>query len=99
MVNENFVRELETIVGKSNVPVTSTGFELYSYDASLVKGNPGVVVFPANTREVSQTVRAANKGCKHHRGRFSGDLLSGLYDSAIPRCQEKWTENKGLSHF
>jgi len=60
MVNENFIRELETIVGKSNVSVTSTGIELYSYDASLVKGNPGVVVFPANTQEVSQLVKAAN---------------------------------------
>ncbi|MBU0968991.1 MAG: FAD-binding protein [Proteobacteria bacterium] len=61
MLKESLIRELETIVGKSNVSVTSTGIELYSYDASLVKGNPGVVVFPENTREVSQTVQVANK--------------------------------------
>ena len=77
MVNENFIRELETIVGKSNVSVTHTGIELYSYDASLVKGNPGVVVFPANTLEVSQTVKAANKEGIDIVPRGFGTNLSG----------------------
>jgi glycolate oxidase subunit GlcD len=77
MVNENFIRELETIVGRSNVSVTSTGIELYSYDASLVKGNPGVVVFPANTREVSQLVKAANKEGIDIVPRGFGTNLSG----------------------
>ncbi len=77
MVNENFIRELETIVGKSNVSVTNTGIELYSYDASLVKGNPGVVVFPADTREVSQTIKAANKQGIDIVPRGFGTNLSG----------------------
>ena len=77
MVNENFIRELEKIVGKSNVSVTNTGIELYSYDASLVKGNPGVVVFPANTQEVSQLVKAANKEGIDIVPRGFGTNLSG----------------------
>ncbi|MBU0464234.1 MAG: FAD-binding protein [Proteobacteria bacterium] len=77
MANEHFIRELETIVGKSNVSVTNTGIELYSYDASLVKGNPGVVVFPANTREVSQLVKAANKEGIDIVPRGFGTNLSG----------------------
>ncbi|WP_022664812.1 FAD-binding oxidoreductase [Desulfospira joergensenii] len=77
MVNENFIRELESIVGKSHVSLTSTGIELYSYDASLVKGNPGVVVFPANTEEVSQAVKAAIKAGVDFIPRGFGTNLSG----------------------
>jgi len=77
MVNENFIRELETIVGKSNVSVTRTGIELYSYDASLVKGNPGVVVFPENTQAVSQVVRIANREGIDIIPRGFGTNLSG----------------------
>ena len=77
MVTENFIRELETIVGQSNVSVTSTGIELYSYDASLVKGNPGVVIFPADTQEVSQAVKAANKEGIDIVARGFGTNLSG----------------------
>jgi len=77
MVTENFIRELETIIGKANVSVTNTGIELYSYDASLVKGNPGVVIFPANTQEVSQAVKAANKEGIDIVARGFGTNLSG----------------------
>ena len=77
MVNQNFIRELETIVGKSNVSVTTTGIELYSYDASLVKGNPGIVVFPANTQEISKIVKAANKAGVDFIPRGFGTNLSG----------------------
>lgn len=77
MVNENFIRELESIVGKSNVSVTKTGIELYSYDASLIKGNPAIVVFPANTFEVSQVVKAANKEGIDFIPRGFGTNLSG----------------------
>jgi FAD/FMN-containing dehydrogenase len=31
--------------------------ELYSYDASLAKGQPGVVVFPGDTNEAAQVVK------------------------------------------
>ncbi len=77
MVSENFIRELETIVGKSHVSLTHTGIELYSYDASLIKGNPGVVVFPGNTEEVSQTVKAANRAGISFIPRGYGTNLSG----------------------
>lgn len=77
MIDEQFIRNLESIVGKSHVSLTSTGVELYSYDASLVKGNPGVVVFPADTREVSQTVKAANRAGIDFLPRGFGTNLSG----------------------
>ncbi len=77
MVSENFIRELETIVGKDHVSLTHTGIELYSYDASLIKGNPGVVVFPGNTDEVSRTVKAANNAGIAFVPRGYGTNLSG----------------------
>ncbi|MFH2091770.1 MAG: FAD-linked oxidase C-terminal domain-containing protein [Pseudomonadota bacterium] len=77
MMNDVFIRKLESIVGKSNVSVTNTGIELYSYDASQVTGNPGIVVFPANTREISQVVKAANKAGIDFIPRGFGTNLSG----------------------
>ena len=77
MIDEKFIHELESIVGKSRVSVTHTGIELYSYDASLVKGNPGVVVFPADTEEVSQVIRAANAAQVDFVPRGYGTNLSG----------------------
>jgi hypothetical protein len=47
MITDSFIRELEEIVGKQNVSVSRANAELYSYDASLARGKPGVVVFPA----------------------------------------------------
>jgi glycolate oxidase subunit GlcD len=77
MVNENFIRELESIVGASHVAISKTGIELYSYDASLVKSNPGVVVFPGDTHEVSQVVKAANRAGVSFVPRGYGTNLSG----------------------
>ncbi|MCG8568109.1 MAG: FAD-binding protein, partial [Desulfobacterales bacterium] len=77
MIDEKFITELESIVGKSNVSITHTGIELYSYDASLVKGNPGVVVFPENTSEISQIVKAANAAGVDFIPRGYGTNLSG----------------------
>ena len=59
MITDNFKREMESIVGRQNVSASRTIAELYSYDASLAKGNPGVVVFPADGNEVARVVRAA----------------------------------------
>ena len=77
MADEKLIRDLETIVGKSNVSTTNIGIELYSYDASLVRGNPGIVVFPANTQEVSQVVKAAKKAKVDFLPRGFGTNLSG----------------------
>ena len=53
MITDKFIRELEEIVGKEHVSVSRANAELYSYDASLARGKPGVVVFPADSRETA----------------------------------------------
>ena len=47
MITESFVKKMEEIVGKEYVKKSSADIELYSYDASLVTGMPGLIVFPA----------------------------------------------------
>ena len=57
MLSGGFISELQHIVGETQVSVSRAGTELYSYDASLVKGQPGVVVFPGNTEEAARIVK------------------------------------------
>ena len=45
MITDSFIREMEEIVGKENVSVSRANAELYSYDASLARGKPGVCGF------------------------------------------------------
>jgi glycolate oxidase subunit GlcD len=77
MITDSFIREMEEIVGKANVSVSRANAELYSYDASLARGNPGVVVFPADSREVARVVRAAHKSGVPFVPRGFGTNLSG----------------------
>jgi D-lactate dehydrogenase (cytochrome) len=77
MITDNFKREMESIVGRSNVSVSRTISELYSYDASLAKGNPGVVVFPGDGNEVARVVRAARLEGISFVPRGFGTNLSG----------------------
>ncbi|THB76531.1 MAG: FAD-binding protein [Desulfobulbaceae bacterium] len=60
MITETFVQKMEEIVGASYVRKTGADLELYSYDASLVTGRPGLIVFPATTEEVSKVLKAAH---------------------------------------
>ncbi len=50
MITDNFIREMEGIVGKAHVSVSRATTELYSYDASLAKGKPGDGGFPRRYR-------------------------------------------------
>ncbi len=59
MITEDFIKKMEEIVGKSFVSKSGADIELYSYDASLISGKPGLIVFPASTEEVSQIHKAA----------------------------------------
>jgi len=77
MISDNFKREMESIVGRQNVSVSRTISELYSYDASLARGNPGVVVFPADGHEVAHVVRAAHREGIAFVPRGFGTNLSG----------------------
>ena len=77
MLTDSLIGELRNIVGEFQVSVNRADTELYSYDASLARGQPGVVVFPADTREASMIVRAANRAGITFVPRGFGTNLSG----------------------
>ena len=77
MITDKFIREMEDIVGKAHVSVSRANTELYSYDASLAKGKPGVVVFPADSQETARIVRAAHRAAIPLVPRGFGTNLSG----------------------
>ncbi len=58
-MDPRLLRRLRKIVGKEHVRSGPADLEVYSYDASLARGEPGAVVFPGNTRETSEVLRAA----------------------------------------
>ena len=77
MITESFVKKMEEIVGKEYVRSSDADLELYSYDASLVGGKPGLVVFPASTEEVSKVMREAHQAGIPNVGRGFATNLSG----------------------
>ncbi len=77
MITDKFIREMEEIVGKEHVSASRANTELYSYDASLAKGKPGVVVFPADSQEVARVARAAHRSGIPFVPRGFGTNLSG----------------------
>ncbi len=77
MITDQFIREMEEIVGKAHVSVSRANAELYSYDASLAKGKPGIVIFPADSLEVARVVRTAHQAGIPFVPRGFGTNLSG----------------------
>lgn len=77
MKSDKLLRDLERIVGKSQVSASPTDRELYSYDASQVKGIPDIVTFPGDTGEVSRIVRLAHDAGVPFVPRGFGTNLSG----------------------
>jgi FAD/FMN-containing dehydrogenase len=74
---EKLIQKLREIVGESNVSVSHADAELYSYDASLAKGKPGLVVFPADSTEASRVVTRVNDAGIPFVPRGFGTNLSG----------------------
>ncbi len=77
MDKQECIAHLREIVGSENVLSSDTDLELYSYDASLDRARPDVVVLPNTTEEVSRIMALA-----HHEkipviGRGSGTNLTG----------------------
>lgn len=77
MITEQFVSKMEDIVGASHVSKTGADLELYSYDASLVTGRPGLIVFPATTEEVSKILKEAHEAGVPSVARGFATNLSG----------------------
>lgn len=99
MITDNFKREMEGIVGRENVSVSRTISELYSYDASLAKGSPGVVVFPADGNEVARVARAARREGISFVPRGFGTNLSGgtiVADQGLIICLSRLNRILGI---
>jgi len=77
MTAPQFVKTLQGIVGPANVSVSRACAELYSYDGSVMKATPGVVVFPADSGEAAGVVRAAHGAGVPFVPRGFGTNLSG----------------------
>jgi glycolate oxidase subunit GlcD len=77
MLSNELIANLRRIVGEPHVSVSRADAELYSYDASLARGQPGVVVFPADAAEVSRVVKAARGAGVAFVPRGFGTNLSG----------------------
>jgi len=77
MITDQLIHDLRQIVGASQVSVSRADTELYSYDASLAKGQPGVVVFPGNTGEAARIVKIVRQANVPFVPRGFGTNLSG----------------------
>jgi glycolate oxidase subunit GlcD len=77
MERERLVEQLKEIVGPENVLASKMDLALYSYDASLDKAMPDVVVLPGSTEEVSKIVSLAHREKIPVIGRGSGTNLTG----------------------
>ena len=76
-MDPGFLRRLRKIVGKEYVRSGPAELEVYAYDASLARGEPGAVVFPADTQQTAAVVRAAAEAGIPCVPRGFGTNLSG----------------------
>jgi glycolate oxidase len=77
MDKQKLITRLKEIVGPENVLNSEMDLMLYSYDASLDKAKPDVVVLPDSTEEVSKIMALAYKEKIPILGRGSGTNLTG----------------------
>lgn len=98
MITDQLVEELRRIVGEPHVLKGPAGTELYSYDASLARGKPGLVVFPADTRQAAAIVRAAQRAGVPCVPRGFGTNLSGgtVLTEGIILCLSRFNRILGI---
>jgi len=77
MVDKKVRRALEKVVGRKNVLTEPADLLLYSYDSSTARGQPGAVVLPASTEEVSRVVKVCARHGIPFVARGAGTNLSG----------------------
>jgi len=73
----SLLRELNSLLGSSNVLHKIEDLALYEYDGSVEKARPDLVAFPHTTEDVSRIVKLAAKYNVPIVGRGSGTGLSG----------------------
>jgi len=99
MITDSFIRDLRRIVGDTHVSVNRAAAELYSYDASLARGQPGVVAFPADTGEAAKIVRTAYQAGVPFVPRGFGTNLSGgtvLPSGGLVVCLSRFNRILGI---
>lgn len=72
-----FLKELQGVVGEQNVVYHADDLLVFEYDGSVDRRVPEAVVFPGNTREVSQVIALAHYAGIPVVGRGTGTGLSG----------------------
>jgi len=77
VIKETLVHELQEIVGHEHVLISDMDLVLYSYDASLERAVPDVVVLPSSSEEVSGVMALAYREKIPVVGRGSGTNLTG----------------------
>jgi glycolate dehydrogenase FAD-linked subunit len=77
MDKQTLAQRLGEIVGAEHVLTSEMDLELYSYDSSLERARPDVVVMPDSTEEVSKIMALAHKKKIPILGRGSGTNLTG----------------------
>lgn len=80
-MSDALVAELEAALGSDGVQAGSLARNLYGRDASVLRGDAGVVCFPASTAQVQACVRAA---CRHGRSFVARGSGTGLAGGAVP---------------
>ena len=100
MLNDELIPNLRQIVGQNQVSVSQVETELYSYDASLAKGQPGVVVFPGDTDEVARVVNVIRDAGIPFVPRGFGTNLSGgtvLVSGGVVICLSRFNRIVDIS--
>ncbi|QGP92002.1 putative FAD-linked oxidoreductase [Neomoorella glycerini] len=82
MVDQSTLNELVRIVGKENVLTSKVSLNTYMYDASLVYGQPEVIVYVQNARQIAAILKLASSKKIPVTPRGGGTCLSG---GAVPQ--------------
>ena len=78
MITESIITELQRMVGKQNVLTSPEGLKTYSYDGTTTwVHQPDVVLFPLNTKDLSEVMKLANREKMPVTPRGGGTNVSG----------------------
>ena len=77
VIRPELIRDLVALLGSRAVLSKPEDLLLYEYDGLVERSSPQCIVFPSSTRDVSETVRIANRFETPIVGRGAGTGLSG----------------------
>lgn len=76
-MNKEIYQALEKIVGPQNLTARDADRQCYAYDATQIQARPDAVIFPGNTREISEILKTANQYTFPVVPRGAGSGMSG----------------------